>query len=333
MAPWLLIWLLMLAAPAGVWADDLGDFEDSNWNDVETASIQELMELDGIPRLEDNAPLWDYEDEVLQRQVDRALVELSLDDEARSKKLSVALIDLSQKGTPRVASVNGDVMMYAASLPKIAVLLAAYEKAAQGDMTMDEATEFRLSRMIKVSSNRYATEMMHQVGKEYIARVLLSPRYRLYDPEHNGGLWVGKDYAKAGLWRRDPLHNLSHGATAMQVARFYYLLATDNLVTPEYSRKMREILRDSELDHKFVRALRKIDPDAAVSRKSGSWSTYHCDSALVQRDGHSYIAVALRQGANGSSWLGRIITKLDSVIVRGDSVADGRSVGEIRLIR
>ncbi len=56
--------------------------------------------------------------------------------------------------------------------------------------------------------------------------------------------------------------------------------------------KRREILRDSELDHKFVRALRKIDPNAAVSRKSGSWSTYHCDSALVQRDGHSYIAVA-----------------------------------------
>jgi beta-lactamase class A len=54
----------------------------------------------------------------------------------------------------------------------------------------------------------------------------VSPRYRLYDPRHYGGLWVGKDYAKSGLWRRDPLHNLSHGATAMQVARFYYLLKT-----------------------------------------------------------------------------------------------------------
>ena len=178
--------------------------------------------------------------------IERALVDLQLDDEARAGELSVVLIDLSRQGKPRVASVNGDEMMYAASLPKIAILLAAFEKVAQGDMTLDEATEFRLNRMIKVSSNRYATEMMHQVGKEYIARVLLSPRYRLYDPEHNGGLWVGKDYAKAGLWRRDPLHNLSHGATAMQVARFYYLLATDNLVTPEYSQKMREILRDSD---------------------------------------------------------------------------------------
>jgi len=166
--------------------------------------------------------------------------------------------------------------------------------------------------------------MMHKVGKEYIARVLLSPRYRLYDPAHNGGLWVGKDYAKAGLWRRDPLHNLSHGATAMQVARFYYLLVTDNLVTPEHSRKMREILAGSELNHKFVRALRKIDPKAAVSRKSGSWSTYHSDSVLVERDGHRYIAVALCNNPTKTRWLGRIITALDSLVVPGESLADPR---------
>jgi beta-lactamase class A len=204
--------------------------------------------------------------------------------------------------------------------------LAAFEKIAQGKMTLDEATEFRLTRMIKVSSNRYATEMMHKVGKEYIARVLLSPRYRLYDPEHNGGLWVGKDYAKAGLWRRDPLNNLSHGATAMQVARFYYLLVTDNLVTPEHSQKMREILAGSELNHKFVKALRQIDPNAAVSRKSGSWSTFHSDSVLVERDGHRYIAVVLSNNAKGSQWLGRIITKLDALLVSDETAADQRPI-------
>ena len=328
-----LIGILVFAFPLAVSADDLGDVGDDYWDVIETTSIQELMALDGIARFEDNAPLWDYHDDALQKKVDRALADLGLDDEASKKQLSVALIDLSGSGTPRVASVNGDVMMYAASLPKIAVLLAAFEKIAQGKMVLDEATEYRLSRMIKASSNRYATEMMHQVGKEYIARVLLSPRYRLYDPEHNGGLWVGKDYAKAGLWRRDPLHNLSHGATAMQVARFYYLLVTDNLVTPEHSRKMREILADSELNHKFVRALRQIDPEAAVSRKSGSWSTYHSDSVLVERDGHRYIAVALSNNANGSQWLGRIITKLDALLDRDESAADQRSLGANQAVR
>jgi beta-lactamase class A len=332
-ASWWLIGALVFVLPSAASADDLGEVGDDYWDVIETTSIKKLMALDGIARFEDNAPLWDHHDDALQKGVDRVLVDLELDDEASKRQLSVALVDLSNPGSPRVASVNGDVMMYAASLPKIAVLLAAFEKIAQGKMTLDEATEFRLSRMIKESSNRYATEMMHQVGKEYIARVLLSPRYRLYDPEHNGGLWVGKDYAKAGLWRRDPLHNLSHGATAMQVARFYYLLVTDNLVTPEHSRKMREILAGSELDHKFVRALRRIDPAAAVSRKSGSWSTYHSDSVLVERDGHRYIAVALSNNANGSQWLGRIITKLDALLDPDTSAADNRSIGANQAVR
>ncbi|MCH8083747.1 MAG: serine hydrolase, partial [Myxococcales bacterium] len=180
MARWWLIGLLAFALPSAASADDLGDIGDDYWDVVETSSIQELMALDGIARFEDNAPLWDYHDDALQKEVDRALADLGLDDEASKKQLSVALIDLSISGSPRVASVNGDVMMYAASLPKIAVLLAAFEKIAQGKMTLDEATEYRLSRMIKASSNRDATEMMHEVGKEYIARVLLSPRYRLY---------------------------------------------------------------------------------------------------------------------------------------------------------
>jgi beta-lactamase class A len=146
--------------------------------------------------------------------------------------------------------------------------------------------------------------------------VLLSPRYRLYDPRHNGGLWVGKDYARAGLWRRDPLHNLSHGATAMQVARFYYLLATGNLVTPEHSLMMKDILSRTELGHKFVAALRKIRPDANLFRKSGSWGTFHSDSVLVERNGRSYIAVALSNDRNGQRWLERIIVALDGLIFR-----------------
>ena len=38
------------------------------------------------------------------------------------------------------------------------------------------------------------------------------------------GLWVGKPYGKAAAYRRDPVAHLSHGATAFQVARFYFML-------------------------------------------------------------------------------------------------------------
>jgi beta-lactamase class A len=316
-----LLSLLALLAGAPAAADEMpgGSIavpapKEVPWEVIEDRILKGMRALDEIAPFEDKAPLWDHIDARMQKDVTLALERLKLADDARRKRLAVVLVDVTDKDKPRVASINGDVMMYAASLPKIAVLLGAFEKIAEGKMELDFETEWQLHKMIKASSNTAATEMMQRVGKEYIARVLLSPRYRLYDPAHNGGLWVGKDYAKSGLWRRDPLHNLSHGATAMQVARFYYLLETENLVTPEHSRKMKDILGNSLLKHKFVKALGRTDPTAALFRKSGSWSTYHSDSAIVEHDGRKYIAVVLSNDKNGAIWLDQIITALDDII-------------------
>jgi beta-lactamase class A len=305
---------LSLIPSPRVHADGI-DGEGAEFDVSEDPILFQMRALDRIAPFEDLAPLWEHRDPYLQTQVEAALARLELDDDARSRRLSVVLVDVTETRAPLVASVNGDVMMYAASLPKIAVLLACFESIAQGKLELDAETETLMHDMIKESSNSASTELMHRVGKQNIARVLLSPRYRLYDPKHNGGLWVGKDYAEAGLWRRDPLHNLSHGATALQVARFYYMLETGNLVTPEYSAKMKEVLSGTRLDHKFAEALHRISPKAALFRKSGSWRTFHSDSALVKRGGRAYIAVALSDDADGKYWLGWILEELDAIIM------------------
>jgi beta-lactamase class A len=263
--------------------------------------------------------LWDHIDPGLQAQVEAAMQQLGLRKEIREGDLAVVFVDATELDKPRVADLNGDDMMYAASLPKIAVLLAAFQQIDAGKMELDDETEELMVQMIRHSSNPATTELMRRVGKENIARVLLSVRYRLYDPRHGGGLWVGKDYAKAGLWRRDPLNNLSHGATAMQVARFYYLLETEQLVSPEASRKMKEILSDSALQHKFVSALQRINPAARFFRKSGSWRTFHSDSVLVERGGRRYIAVALANDPKGQEWLAKIIEALDEIVFPGSN--------------
>ncbi len=309
------LWLpLLFAAHAA--ADDIEakPASEAQPGQREAPIFERSAAPDQAARSRDLAPLWDYIDPVLQRRVKGALHDLGLGEPIRERRLSVVLVDISEVGRPRVASVNGDVMVYAASLPKIAILLAVYQKAAEGGLEIDDDTREKLETMIRDSSNSAATELMNRVGKEYIAQVLCSPRYRLYDPARNGGLWVGKEYAKAGLWKRDPLHNLSHGATAMQVARFYYLLETENLVTPEYSREMKEVLSDTRLRHKFVKVLERINPAALLFRKSGSWRTYHSDSVLAKRDGRGYIAVALAEGAEGSQWLAEIIEVLDGIV-------------------
>jgi beta-lactamase class A len=305
------LWLPVLVAAQAA-ADDVG--EEAAEGTLEAPVSEGLRAPEQAARFEYLAPLWSRIDPSLQKRVEGALHDLDLDAPIRDRKLSVVLVDISEVERPRVASVNGDVMMYAASLPKIAILLAVYQKAAEGGLEIDDETREKLEAMIRDSCNSAATELMNRVGKEYIAEVLRSPRYRLYDEARNGGLWVGKDYAKAGLWKRDPLHNLSHGATAMQVARFYYLLETGNLVTPEYSREMKEVLADTRLRHKFVKVLELVNPTALLFRKSGSWRTHHSDSVLAKRDGRGYIAVALSEGAEGSKWLADIIEVLDDII-------------------
>jgi len=305
--------VLLLIAPSASRADDVSEGEE-----LYRRGPHEIRRQPGAEGPVDYAPLWDHQDAALQAKLDSAIDQLGLRRAIERKKLAFALVDITELELPRVAEVNGDVMMYAASLPKIAVLLAVFDRVSKNQITIDSKTENKLKQMIRRSSNSATTEMMHLVGKENIADVLLDARYRLYDPEHNGGLWVGKDYGKGGLWRRDPIHNISHGATAMQVARFYYLLETGRLVSPEHSAKMKEILGDSEINHKFVHGMLLVDPKASLYRKSGSWRTYHSDSALVERDGRSYIAVALSNNEKGKFWLIDLIQAADAIIFSDD---------------
>jgi len=261
-------------------------------------------------------PLQECVDFSLQQGLEHSLATLKLDQAVRRKSLCVALVDITDPESPRMAAVNGDRMMYAASLPKIAILLGAFDRIERGELTLTADLRDKLTRMIRNSSNEAATEMLNLVGKDYLARLLESPRYRLYDPTMNGGLWVGKDYGKATAWKRDPLHNLSHGATAIQVARFYYLLETGRLVSPERSLEMKEILGQPAIHHKFVKGLERAGRDAKIFRKSGTWQNFHADSGIIEHDGHRYIAVALADDPNGGTWLSKLIISLDDLICR-----------------
>lgn len=261
------------------------------------------------------APLWSYADPVLERELARSMRRLGLGGALDYGRLGVALVDVSDLRQPRVAALNGDRMFYAASLPKIAVMLAVFEKAWTGQMDIDPETWEQLVRMIRVSSNRDSTALMHKVGKPYIAAVLLDPRYRLYDPLLGGGLWVGKDYAKQGVWRRDPVHHLSHAATPMQVARFLYMLQSGELVSRQASAEMKRLMAETAIDHKFVKGLRTKRPGVRIYRKSGTWKQWHADAALIERpDGTNYIAVGLAESQWGGEWLQNIIVAMDGIL-------------------
>ena len=115
-----------------------------------------------------------------------------------------------------------------------------------------------MNRMIRNSSNEDATRVLGWVGGDRLLEWLQSDRFRLYDAHSSGGLWVGKGYGAEPAFRRDPVRNLSHGATAFQVARLYTMLAGGTLFTPRLNDLMMDILSKPGIHHKFVRALEGV---------------------------------------------------------------------------
>lgn len=233
----------------------------------------------------------------------------------RKKKMAVGIVDLSEIDLPRFARVNGSVMMYAASLPKIAVLLAVYQAFEDGSVEETDEIHADLAAMIRTSSNEAATRMIDLVGFDKIKQVLTDPRYEFYDPDHGGGLWVGKRYAKSGNRVGDPIANISHAATATQVCRFYYMLVTGRIINAERSRQMLDDLSDPGLHHKFVGVLEKRAPLARLFRKSGSWKQWHSDSILVWGlTWRRYILVAMVESANGETIMRQLVPVVEGLL-------------------
>ncbi len=233
----------------------------------------------------------------------------------KENRLTVGLVDLSDADHIRFARVNGNEMIYAASLPKIAVLLAAFHCFEYGILEQTPQIMKDLSLMIRKSNNRAATRVIEKITLKRIQKILMMDQYEFYDKNRGGGLWVGKKYAKTDVRLPEPLKGLSHAATATQVCRFYYQLAEGTLINRQRSREMLEILVDPGIEHKFVNVLKKMAPSARIFRKSGTWKTWHSDSVMVWGpEWRRYIAVALVEDAKGEMVLRTLLPALESVL-------------------
>ncbi|MBO0592353.1 serine hydrolase [Cellulophaga sp. E16_2] len=232
------------------------------------------------------------------------------------KKMAVGVVDLSDPDNTRFARINGNHMMYAASLPKIAILLAAMDAIDKGQLKETKEVKDDMRLMISKSNNQASTRMIDRVGYKKIEDVMTDPKYAFYDEHKGGGLWVGKRYGSGGDTNREPLKNLSHAATVTQVCRYYYLLANGKLVNEKRSKQMLAIMENPDLHHKFVNTLDQIAPHARLFRKSGSWRTYHSDSILVwgEDPDRRYILVALIDDASGEQIIRDLVKPVEKVL-------------------
>lgn len=251
----------------------------------------------------------------MQASLERAVTKEKLSKYIKRRQLAVAIADLSDAESVAYAGLNDNVMMYAASLPKIAILLAAVAAVDSGKVTWSDEVKGRLSSMIVQSNNDDASWATDLVGLAGIESTLRDPRYCLYDDTY-GGLWVGRAYRSSGDVNRDPRFGIMHGATARQSVRFFSLLARDKLVTPEWSERMLGLMSPPKMHHKFVAALEKRPGVTFRARKSGTWRTYHADGALIEHSGRLYALTALADTRHGETLVRSIAEIADDIVLR-----------------
>jgi beta-lactamase class A len=261
-------------------------------------------------------PLSQRRDERLQTRLDQALTRHDAwQSLIRAGKMSVGLVDLSNPKAPRFAQVNGDTMMYGASLPKLMVLLAAFQGFADGTLKETPQVHRDLIEMIRRSSNPAASKIIAQIGLKKIEALASDRRYRFYDPQTGGGIWLGGTYSHGGEQNPEPMTGLSHTATAYQLCRFYYLLAYGRLISPEGSRQMLKILAFPDLPGKFVSVLETAVPPNPLDRKSGEVRGFHADSVLVWDTGwRHYILVSLIEDERGEQILKELVPVAEQVL-------------------
>jgi len=262
--------------------------------------------------------LWNANDLALQGGLENIVKQQGLWKAIETKHLSLVVVNISDLFRPKLAELNGNKLIYAASLPKIAILLAAFVEIESGNLVETDELNEHLTKMIRYSSNQSASHVLSLVGEDRLLEIIQSPKYALYDQERNGGLWVGKAYAKGRAYRRDPIGKLSHGATGIQVARFYYLLETQQLLNPEYSNKMKQMLANPGINHKFVKGLKSVS-GTRIYRKSGSWKNFHADSALVEYGEHTYILVGLSDSKLAGDWFVKLAEPLHKLVTLGNT--------------
>jgi len=213
----------------------------------------------------------------------------------------------------RLAMVHPDRVEYAASIPKVAILLAYFQLRPSLVTNLPATTRQELGLMIKASSNEMAAKFSSELGLAAIQQVIDS--YRFYDAARGGGIWMGKHYGENTERIGDPIEDNSHAATVRQLLRFYLLLEQGKLVSSEASAKMREIFASQEIPHDAIKFVKGLEGrDVEIRRKWGSWEDWLHDSAVITGPGRHYILVGLTHHPKGDEYLVELAVAIDDLL-------------------
>ncbi len=251
-------------------------------------------------------------DDELQSQLERIDRDVRETLDIKDEDRAFGILTLNDQ---RLAMLEPDRMFYAASVPKIAILLAYFETHPEVATNPPKNVRDELGWMIKRSDNELAAKYGKIIGIEKVQEILESKRYQFFDEEYGGGLWFGKHYGEGSPRFGDPIHDHSHGATVRQALRFYLLMEQKKLVSGKASIAMMEVFASDRLEHiqsKFVKGLGgRVD---SILRKSGTWRDWHLDSARVRHGDRFYLIAGMVHHPKGADYLSMMAARIDALV-------------------
>jgi len=251
----------------------------------------------------------------LQAKLERIDADLRAGYGMTTEQTAAGVLDLN---TSRLALIHPDREEYAASVPKVGILLAYFQLHPEAATNLNAQTRHELGLMAKASNNEMAAKFSRELGLKQIQVVLNS--YHFYDPNHGGGIWIGKHYGKGDERYGDPLGNYAHAATVRQLLRYFLMLEQGKLVSPGASKTMREIFASPDIPHddiKFLKGLARRD--VQIIRKWGTWQDWRHDAALVTGGGRHYLIVALTKHPKGDEYLVDLAKAVDDLLTADGS--------------
>lgn len=246
--------------------------------------------------------------EKLETADQRIAAELGIPPEDRS----IGVLDLRHQ---RYAAYQPDALFYGASVPKIGIALAYFEKNPDAATNLDPTVRRELEKVLKESDNELAAKYSQLLGLDYIQSVLQSPRYQFWDKNHGGGIWCGKHYGVAEPRYGDPIGDHSHAVTVRQCLRYFLMLEQGKLVSAAASATMKRLFAAPSLeftDHNFISGLK--GRHAVVIRKSGLWEDWHLDVARVVCQDRCYLIAGATHHPKGGEYLARMAAAIDDLL-------------------
>ncbi len=232
-----------------------------------------------------------------------------------SGQAAAGLLDLK---TLRLAMIHPDRGEYAASVPKVGILLAYFELHPEAATNLSALTRHELGLMTKASNNEAAARFSRELGLKRIQAVLNS--YHFYNTNCGGGIWIGKHYGQSDERYGDSIGDHSHAATVRQLLRYFLMLEQGRLVSRAASKTMREIFESPEIPHDDIKFLKGLaGRDVQVIRKWGSWEDWRHDCALVTGPNRHYILAALTHHPKGDEYLAALANAVDDMMMADDA--------------